>query len=110
MAGGTAGIDVHTRVLMVVVGQRNGAAERERVEFAQRKFGTTSSELVHLKAWLQEHGVAEVVMESTAQYWKPVWLALEECFRLRLAQAWSAARRPTSRTPRGWCAVTWPGN
>ena len=34
-------------------------------------------------------------MESTAQYWKPVWLALERHFRLSLAQAWS------NRAPRG---------
>lgn len=95
MADSIAGIDVHKRVLMVVVGQPSGAAEQERIEFAQRKFGSTSSELLHLKAWLKEHGVAEVVMESTAQYWKPVWLALEECFQLRLAQAWS------NRAPRG---------
>lgn len=95
MADSIAGIDVHKRVLMGVVGQLNGAAELERMELAQRKFGTTSSELLHLQAWLQEHGVAEVVMESTAQYWKPVWLALEEFFRLRLAQAWS------NRAPRG---------
>jgi transposase len=95
MADSIAGIDVHKRVLMVVVGTLSGAMEQERMEFAQRKFGTTSSELLHLQAWLQEHGVVEVVMESTAQYWKPVWLALEECFRLRLAQAWS------NRAPRG---------
>jgi transposase len=95
MADSIAGIDVHKRVLMVVVGRLSGAMEQERMEFAQRKFGTTSSELLHLKAWLQEHGVAEVVMESTAQYWKPVWLALEQFFSLRLAQAWS------NRAPRG---------
>jgi transposase len=34
-------------------------------------------------------------MESTAQYWKPVWLALEGPFQLHLAQAWS------NRAPRG---------
>jgi transposase len=95
MADSIAGIDVHKRVLMVVAGKLSGGAEQERMEFAQRQFGTTSSELLHLQAWLPEHGVAEVVMESTAQYWKPVWLALEECFRLRLAQAWS------NRAPRG---------
>jgi Transposase. len=49
----------------------------------------------HLGAWLQHLGVQEVVMESTAQYWKPVWLALEGTFRLFLAQAWS------NRAPRG---------
>ena len=88
-----AGIDVHKRVLMVVVGTVVGAAADdgsetpERIRFVQRKFGTTTSELMHLLAWLQQHGVREVVMESTAQYWKPVWLALERHFRLRLAQA-----------------------
>jgi len=35
------------------------------------------------------------VMESTAQYWKPVWFSLENHLRLFLAQAWS------NRAPRG---------
>jgi transposase len=52
-------------------------------------------ELTHLCAWLTEQGVDEVVMESTAQYWKTVWLSLEGQFRLHLAQAWS------NRAPRG---------
>jgi hypothetical protein len=30
-----------------------------------------------LSQWLAEHQVEEVVMESTALYWKPVWGALE---------------------------------
>jgi hypothetical protein len=30
-----------------------------------------------LADWLVEHEVDEVVMESTAQYWRPVWEALE---------------------------------
>jgi transposase len=46
--------------------------------------------------WLQEHNVREVVMESTAQYWKPVWLDLEPHFeKLHLAQAHS------NRAPKG---------
>jgi hypothetical protein len=36
----------------------------------------------------QARGVEEIVMESTAQYWKPVWLDLEPHFgKLHLAQA-----------------------
>ena len=39
---------------------------------------------------MRERGVEEVVMESTAQYWKPVWLDLEPHFgKLHLAQAYS---------------------
>jgi len=60
-----------------------------------RRFRTTIQELRHLVAWLQQLGVQEAVMESTAQYWKPVWLVLEQHFRLYLAQAWS------NRAPRG---------
>lgn len=43
------------------------------------------SEIVHLGAWLQRQGVSEVVMESTAQYWKPVWSALEQHWKPKLA-------------------------
>jgi transposase len=92
MTGSIAGIDVHKRMLMVVVGV---VEQQEIVGFENRRFGTTSSELKHRVVWLQQQGVQEAVMESTAQYWKPVWLALENQFRLSLAQAWS------NRAPRG---------
>jgi len=42
-----------------------------------------------LATFLAEQGVQEVVMESTAQYWKPVWQELEGRFHLELAQALS---------------------
>jgi transposase len=78
-----AGIDVHKKMLAVVVAN---AGDLE-LQFECRRFGTTVSELHHLSAWLQERAVREVVMESTAQYWRPVWLALEGQCRLHLAQA-----------------------
>ncbi len=66
------------------------------VEFQCRKFGSGASERKQLVSWLQEHQVREVVMESTAQYWKPVWLDLEGHFgKLHLAQAQS------NRAPKG---------
>src|SRR5437660_11802398 len=86
-----AGIDVHKTMLAVVVAN---VSERE-LRFECRRFGTTVSELQNLSAWLRAHTVQEVVMESTAQYWKPVWLALEGQFQLWLAQARS------NRGPRG---------
>jgi transposase len=86
-----AGIDVHKKVLMVAVAD----ASATEAEFECRRFGSSMSELQHLVAWLQERGVREAVMESTAQYWKPVWLELEPHFRIHLAQAKS------NRAPRG---------
>ncbi len=87
-----AGIDIHKKVLMVVVTD----AATEEWEFESRRFGTAASEREHLVAWLQQRGVQEIVMESTAQYWKPIWLDLEPHFnQLHLAQARS------NRAPRG---------
>ncbi len=91
MAYRVAGIDVHKKVLMVVVMD----VETPEVPAARRRFGTCASDLQALAAWLREQGVEEAVMESTAQYWKPVWYELEVHMRLHLAQAFS------NRAPRG---------
>lgn len=91
MADGIAGIDVHKKVLMVVVLY----AHAPEAKPARRRFSTLPSELRRLSAWLQELGVEEAVMESTAQYWRSVWLELDPHMRLHLAQAFS------NRAPRG---------
>ena len=46
-------------------------------QFERRQFGSNPEQLRRLGKWLLEQGVDEVVMESTAQYWKPVWGTLE---------------------------------
>lgn len=86
-----AGIDVHKKMLAVVV----AVVGEQKIEYRQRKFGTTSRELEQLAAWLREQQVSEVAMESTAQYWRPVWMVLEGQFRLHLAQPRS------TQAPRG---------
>jgi transposase len=75
-----AGIDVHKSMLAVVVRQEQDG----QVQYEKRKFGTTRSEIGNLAAWLQHQRVHEVVMESTAQYWRPVWYGLEPHFKLHL--------------------------
>ena len=84
-----AGIDVHKKMLAVVI---TDAAEVGEFRFERRKFGTGEAELRALAGWLAESGVKEAVMESTAQYWKPVWQALERQLKLHLAQAWPQAQ------------------
>jgi len=65
-----AGIDVHKKMLAVVVS--NVEVESE-FQFERRMFGGNPEQLRLLAAWLLEQEAEEVVMESTAQYWKPVW-------------------------------------
>jgi len=85
MSHNIAGIDVHKKVLVVVVAD----AARPDVILQSRRFGTGAAELRQLSAWLSQSGAEEAGMESTAQYWKPVWLELEPHLRLHLAQAQS---------------------
>ncbi len=73
-----AAIDVHKKMLAVVVTDVAGEGE---YQFERRKFGTTPGELRVLAQWLVEMEVEEIVMESTAQYWKPVWAALERYWK-----------------------------
>lgn len=75
MAYKIAGIDVHKRMLAVVVAdvERDGEWVFER-----RRFGSNPAELRALAGWLEVQQVQEVVMESTAQYWRPVWGTLEQ--------------------------------
>jgi hypothetical protein len=101
-----AGIDVHKKMLAVVVADVEVKGE---YQFERRLFGSNPDHLRLLAHWLIEQQVEEVVMESTAQYWKPVWGALEQYWKpnqkregtgpmsgtLHLAQAQS------NRGPRG---------
>jgi transposase len=80
-----AAIDVHKKLLVVVIGDR----EQPDRPLQSRRFGTGAAELRHLSAWLMQYEVREAVMESTAQYWKPVWMELEPHMKLHLAQAQS---------------------
>jgi hypothetical protein len=74
----TAGIDVHKKVLAVVVSDVEIESE---YQFERRMFNSYPEQLRSLAAWLVEQEAEEVVMESTAQYWKPVWGALERYWK-----------------------------
>jgi|SRR6516225_8552584 len=81
--GTVAGIDVHKKILVVVILRSTDPDH----DLATGRFGTTHCGLEQLAAFLRQHGVTEVAMESTAQYWRGVWMALEGEFQLTLAQA-----------------------
>src|SRR5947209_6805411 len=73
-----AGIDVHKKVLAVVVSDVEVDGE---YRFERRMLSSSPDQLRSLAAWLVEQEAEEVVMESTAQYWKPVWEALERYWK-----------------------------
>ena len=73
-----AGIDVHKKMLAVVVADVEVEGD---YHFERLKVGTSPAQLRALADWLVEREVEEVVMESTAQYWRPVWEALEQYWR-----------------------------
>ena len=84
-----AGIDVHKRKLAVVVADVEVEDEHQ---FERRWYGSNPEQLRVLSAWLIEQQIEEVVMESTAQYWKPVWGALERYWKPRCQSREDAGR------------------
>jgi transposase len=89
MAYRVAAVDVHKKMLAVVVTDVAGEGE---YRFERRKFGATPDQLHLLAQWLTQWEVEEVVMESTAQYWKPVWGALEQYWKPARQQREGATR------------------
>jgi len=102
-----AGIDVHKKMLAVVVADVEVDGE---YQFDRRRFSSSPDNLRLLAEWLIEREVEEVVMESTAQYWKPAWEALERYWKpicqkregaLPESGALHLAQAQSNRGPRG---------
>lgn len=68
------GIDVHknsvTVCVLAPVGERN-------IGVKKRKFRTFTRDLKQLRTWLKNCQVTEIAMESTGQYWRPLWNLME---------------------------------
>ena len=89
MAYRIAGIDVHKKMLAIAIADVEVAGTWQ---FERRQTGTRPNQLRALAEWLVERDVDEVVMESTAQYWRPVWEALERFWQPRMRPAGAAPR------------------
>lgn len=75
VAESVAGIDVHQRQITVTI--LIGSEDMKRPKKISKRFGTTTHLLKECGQWLSEHEVEQVLMESTGQYWRPVWQILE---------------------------------
>lgn len=91
-----AGIDIHKQSMTVclIVDRQDGSAP----EYHKRKLATHTEGIREMCAWLEEHQVTDVGMESTGVYWKPVWNALEGRWGLHLCNPQHVRAIPGSKT------------
>lgn len=90
-----AALDVHKAQVTacVRVPAEGGGREQHVAEFS-----TTVRGLLALRDWLAAHRVAQVTMEATGVFWKPVWAVLEDDFELLLVNARHVKQVPGRKT------------
>lgn len=90
-----AGLDVHKRSITAC---RRWTKRNGQVVVETRTFGTTTPELLLLLNWLLEFGCTHVAMESTGEYWKPVYNILEGKIEILLVNARHVKSVPGRKT------------
>jgi hypothetical protein len=78
-----AGLDVHRKVVVAAIIVPVGASGLIR---ETRFFGSMTANLLGLSAGQMSHRVTHLAMESTGEYWNPLFNILEENFEDRLGQ------------------------
>ena len=103
-----AGIDIGKATVMVTIRvpseTRKGGRQQET-----REFGTTRRQLLALADWLRTWQVEKAGMESTSDYWKPVYFLLEregfDCILYQASQVKALPGRPkTDKLDSAWLA------
>lgn len=89
------GLDVHKKVVVACSLIQTAPRKLERTV---RSFGTTTSELLALSDWLSTQGVTQVAMESTGEYWKPIYNILEFNFEVMVVNAQHLKNVPGRKT------------
>ena len=103
-----AGIDIGKAAVMVTVRVPSEARKGGRQQ-ETREFGTTRRELLALADWLRSWQVEKAGMESTSDYWKPVYFLLEreglDCILYQASQVKVLPGRPkTDKLDSVWLA------
>lgn len=90
-----AGLDVHKKLVVACClwPMENGQLAQET-----RSFGTTTQELLSLSSWLSRLGITHLAMESTGEYWKPIYNILESSFEVMVVNAQHIKNVPGRKT------------
>jgi transposase len=102
-----AGLDVHKKAVMAcrVIPDPTGQQADGRMEL--QEFGTMTRELLAWSDWLAEAGIIHVAMESTREYWRPVYHLLEgsfTVFQVNAAPVKQVPGRKTDKADARWLA------
>ena len=75
------GVDVHNKFIVATILSSDGLK-------LQNRFETSLEELLKFKYWLEENGCHKVAVESTGNYWLPIYHVLEGSVNFILANAY----------------------
>jgi transposase len=103
-----AGIDIGKQSVFVTIRVPSDARESARQQ-ETREFRTVRKDLLALADWLRCWGVGKAGMESTSDYWKPVFFLLEregiDCLLYQASQVKALPGRPkTDKLDSVWLA------
>jgi transposase len=102
-----AGLDVHKKTVMACRVTPDPTGQQVDGIMELQEFGTMTVELLALSDWLAAAGSTHVAMESTGEYWKPLYNILEGDFTVFLVNAAHVKQGPgrtTDKADARWLA------
>jgi transposase len=93
-----AGLDVHKKTVLACRVLPDATGEHADGILELQEFGTMTVDLLALSDWLAAAGITHVAMESTGEYWKPLYNILEGDFTVFLVDAAHVKQVPGRKT------------
>ena len=85
------GVDVHNKFIVATILSSDGLKLQDRFE-------TSLEDLLKFKSWLKENCCHKVALESTGNYWLPIYHVLEGSVNFILANAYQIKHIPGRKT------------
>jgi transposase len=100
-------LDVHKKTVMACRVTPDPTGQQVDGLMELKEFGTMTADLLALSDWLAAAGVTHVAMESTGEYWKPLYNILEgdvTVFLVNAAHVKQVPGRKTDKADARWLA------
>jgi transposase len=93
-----AGLDVHQKSITACRMVPDPIGQEGEGSAALKTCGTMTRDLLALADWLTEASIPHIAMESTGEYWKPVYNLLEDTLTVFLVHATHVKNVPGRQT------------